>query len=123
MMYISFLTIFYLKIVHEKFSEIKIPKWDESFKTKHKTESEMLAETIITTARVEKILEKMVDEGILPEDWGVDEHPLIMKNLTKYVYEDCVKEEPEIVNKIDCFGKVANKITVQIFKEILRKRQ
>lgn len=115
--------VFYLKIVHEKFSEIKISKWDDSLKIKHKTEAEMLAETIITTARVEKVLEKLVDEGLLPEDWGVDEHPLIMKNLTKYVYEDCVKEEPEVVNKIDCFGKVANKITVQIFKEILRKRQ
>ena len=114
--------VFYLKIVHEKFREIKIPECDGSFKIKHKTESELLAETIITTARIEKILDKLVDEGFLPKDWGVDEQPIILKNLTKYVYQDCMKEEPETVNKIENFGKVANKVTFQIFKEILRKR-
>ena len=114
--------IFYLKIVHEKFREIKIPQCDGSFKIQHKTESELLAETIITTARIEKILEKLVDEGFLSKDWGVDEQPLILKNLTKYVYQDCIKEEPETVNKIENFGKVANKITVRIFMEILRNR-
>jgi len=114
--------VFYLKIVHEKFREIKITKWEGSFKTQHKTESELLTETIITTARIEKILEKLVDEGNLPFDWGVDEQRLIMKSLTKYVYQDCIKEEPETVNKIENFGKVANKVTVRIFMEILRKR-
>ncbi len=114
--------IFYLKLVHEKFMEIKIPKWDGSLKTQHRTESEMLAETIITSARIEKILEKLVDEGVLPENWGVDEQPIILKNLTKFVYQDCMKEEPDTVNKIENFGKVANKVTVRIFMEILRKR-
>lgn len=114
---------FYLKIVHEKFSEIKIPKWDDSFKTKRRTESELLAETIITSARIEKILEKLVDEGVLPENWGVDEQPLILKNLTKFVYQDCMKEEPETVNNIENFGKIANKVTVRVFKEILKRRQ
>lgn len=114
--------VFYLKIVHEKFREIKIQECDGPIKIKHKTESELLAETIITTARIEKILDKLVDEGFLPKDWGVDEQPIILKNLTKYVYQDCMKEEPETVDKIENFGKVANKVTFQIFKEILRKR-
>lgn len=115
-------SVFYLKIVHEKFSEVKIPKKDKSLNTKQSTESELLAETIITPVRIEKILDKLVDEGVLPKDWGIDEQSLILKNLTKFVYEDCMKEESETVKKIENFGKIANRISVRIFKDILRNR-
>lgn len=116
---------FYLKIVGEKFSETKGQKHVKVVdpdKLKSMEENKALAETIVTPARVEKLLNKFVDEGILPEDWGNTEMPIIAKNLTKAIYDDCVKEEPETVKQIGNFGKVANSIAMQIARGIMENR-
>lgn len=116
---------FYLKIVNEKFSETKGQKRVKVVdpdKLKSMEENKALAETIVTPARVEKLLNKFVDDGILPEDWGNTEMPIIAKNLTKAIYEDCVKEEPETVKQIGNFGKVANSIVMQIARGIMENR-
>lgn len=116
---------FYLKIVGEKFTETKGQKHVKVVdpdKLKSMEENKALAETIVTPARVEKLLNKFVDEGILPEDWGNTEMPIIAKNLTKAIYEDCVKEEPETVKQIGNFGKVANSIAMQIARGIMEQR-
>lgn len=114
---------FYLKIVNEKFTEVhksKKPISPEQLQAME--EGKALAETIVTPARVEKLLNKFVNEGILPEDWGNTEMPIIAKNLTKAIYEDCVKEEPETVKQIGNFGKVANSIAMQIARGIMENR-
>lgn len=114
---------FYLKIVGEKFAEThksKKPISPEQLQAME--ENKALAETIVTPARVEKILNKFVDENILPEDWGNTEMPIIAKNLPKAVYEDCVKEESETVIQIENFGKVANSIAMQIARNIMNSR-
>lgn len=116
---------FYLKIVGEKFTETKGHKHDKVLDPdvlKTMEENKALAETIVTPARVEKLLNKFVDEGIIPEDWGNTEMPIIAKNLTKAVYDDCVKEESETVNQINNFGKVANSIAMQIARGIMENR-
>ena len=116
---------FYLKIVGEKFTETKGQKHAKVVdpeKLKAMEENKALAETIVTEARVTKLLNKFVDEGILPEDWGAKEMPIVAKNLTKAVYEDCVKEEPDIVKQISNFGKVANGIAMQIARNIMEQR-
>lgn len=116
---------FYLKIVGEKFTETKGQKHVKVVdpdKLKSMEENKALAETIVTPARVEKLLNKFVDEGILSEDWGNTEMPIIAKNLTKAIYEDCVKEEPETVKQIGNFGKVANSIAMQIARGIMENR-
>lgn len=116
---------FYLKIVGEKFTETKGQKHVKVVdpeKLKSMEENKALAETIVTEARVAKLLNKFVDEGILPEDWGAKEMPIVAKNLTKAVYEDCVKEEPDTVKQIGNFGKVANGIAMQIARNIMEQR-
>ncbi len=115
---------FYVKIVGEKFTETKGHKVKTVDPDKLKTmeENKALAATIVTEARVVKLLNKFVDENILPEDWGAKEMHIIAKNLTKAVYEDCVKEEPETVKQIDNFGKVANSIAMQIAREVMNHR-
>lgn len=114
---------FYIKIVGEKFQEThthkhKEPKIIDPEAMQKRVEAQKLAETIVTKARVEKLLNKFVDEGILPENWSLNEMPIVAKNLNKAVYEDCVKEEPDIVKQIDNFGKVANGIAMKLAKEI-----
>lgn len=108
---------FYIKIVGEKFSEtkahkIKQPKSADELQAI--ADNTALAETIVTDTRVTKILHKLVDEGILPENWGASDMGIVAKNLPKAVVEDCIKEEPETVKQISDFGKVANKICMQI---------
>lgn len=116
---------FYLKIVGEKFTETKGQKHVKVVdpdKLKSMEEDKALAETIVTEARVTKLLNKFVDEGILPEDWGAKEMPIIAKKLTKAVYDDCVKEEPDTVKQIANFGKVANGITMRIARNIMESK-
>ena len=45
--------------------------------------------------------------------------PIIAKNLTKAVYEDCIKEENDIVKQINDFVKVANGIAMKIVRQIV----
>lgn len=116
---------FYTKIVGELFCESKghkEVKVVDPATLKAKEENQALAETIVTEARVRKLINKFVDEGILPEDWSNKEMPIIAKNLTKAVYEDCVKEENDTVKQVNDFGKVANGIAMRIAKQILSER-
>ncbi len=115
---------FYTKIVGAKFAETKghTQKVIDPEKIKAVEENKALAETIVTKARVAKLLNKFVDEGILPEDWSSKEMPVIAKNLTKAVYDDCVKEESETVSKVENFGKVANSIAMNLARQILNER-
>ena len=115
---------FYIKIVSDKFQETKKVKKKKPNPQDLEVINQNLelAKTIITRARVEKMLNKFVDEGILPEDWGAKEMPIVAKNLTKAVYEDCVKEEPDTVKQIGNFGKVANGIAMQIARSIMEQR-
>ena len=64
----------------------------------------------------------MVDEQILPEDWSEKEMGIVAKNLTKMVYEDCVKEENDTVQLIRDFGKTANNISMSLAKKIAKER-
>lgn len=115
-------TEFYVKIVGEKFQEVKDDKSKTIDKEKsHELEVDTeLAKSIVTFARTQKILNKLVDESILPEDWGFESMEIVAKNLCKLIIEDCNKEEPETVAKINNFGKVANKIVMQFAKEVAK---
>ena len=112
---------FYIKIVGDKFAEVhsssKKPVSAEVLKAKE--EEQAIVGTVVTEARVRKILHKLVDEGILPENWGADEMPIVAKNLPRAVFEDCLKEEPDVVAKVGNFGKVANNIAMKIARGMI----
>ena len=76
--------------------------------------------TIITERRVVKAIEKMVEDDIIPVDW--DEHNLgiIAKNLPRAIYNDCIKEEPEIVAQIEGFGKICAGISMEIARGLIK---
>lgn len=114
-------TPYYLKIVGEKFQEVHKDhkKVIDPEKLKANEENKLLCETIVTEARVVKILHKLIDEGVLPENWGASEMPIVAKNLCKRVFEDCLKEEPETTAKIENFGKVANSICMTIARKFI----
>lgn len=101
---------FVVKIVGEKFQEIKksnhIRKIEDPQKLQERQNAMTLTESIVTMRRVEKELYKMRDEGILPLDWSESDMAKVARELPSRVYADCVKEEPEIVNEVGkYFGK------------------
>lgn len=118
---------FYTKIVCEQFCETKAHKDSKPVdmaKIRERERLQSLTENIVTKARVQKLINKMVDEGILHEDWDAHDMSIIAKNLGKEIYYDCQKEEPEIVESIgEMFGKLAASTAMRISREILRGRE
>ena len=47
----------------------------------------------LTNARIDKMLHKMVDEGILEEDYDITDMGTILKNAGTRIYEDIIEEE------------------------------
>jgi hypothetical protein len=111
----------YLKIVNESFKEtmkVKPPKEINPEATARRQRNIELANSIVTEARVKKILLKLIDEGIIPENLTPKDMGLVMKNLPKRVYEDVLKEEMETVKAI---GENASKIISTSVAQIARK--
>ena len=117
---------FYVKIVCEQFCETKAHGHKEPVdivKLEARLKKQELTETIVTKARVIKLLNKMVDDGLISEDWDEHSMPIIAKNLGKEVYYDCKKEEPNIVEDVgELFGKMSASTAMRITREILKER-
>lgn len=117
---------FYTKIVAERFCETKghrDSKPVDPDKLALREYQQNLVSSVITNARVEKLLHKMVDEGIIPEDWNEHNMKTIAQNIGKEIYYDCVKEENDIVEQVGAdFGKLANSMAMKIVKSILASK-
>lgn len=112
----------YVKIVAKEFSEVHQSKSHEvdPEKLAARQAAQDVALTIITKRRVEKCLQKFVEDGIIPEDWNEKNLGAIAKILPKAVYEDCVKEEQETVLSIDGFGKICGSLTMKFARELVK---
>lgn len=115
---------FVVKIVREKFQEIKksnhIRKIEDPQKLQERQNAMTLTESIVTMRRVEKELYKMRDEGILPLDWSESDMTKVARELPSRVYADCVKEEPEIVNEVGkYFGKFCSATAMKYARNII----
>lgn len=114
---------FYVKIVSEQFSEVHKSRKQKTIDPAAIAKKEAniaLAVTIVTQQRVQKMLYKFIEDGLLPQDW--DEHNLkdISKILPNAIYRDCVKEENETVQQVEDFGKVAAKLSMSIVRDLIK---
>jgi hypothetical protein len=100
----------YIKIVDEKFKEAqhsnKGPKVVDPVKEAEKQKAAELASTVVTEARVRKLILKLVDDGKLPAELKPTDMGAVMKLLPKCVFEDVLKEEPETMKLL---GEYAGK--------------
>ena len=117
-------TPFVLKIVVDKFSEIKQnnhkQKVDDPQKLVAKTKASEIVEQIVTKNRVQKEIYKMIDEGILPKKVEPQDMKTVAQNLPKRIYDDCVKEEKELVAEAgEYFGKMCGSTTMNWAKKII----
>ena len=114
---------FYTKIVSDKFAEKNSVKKFDNGKLEERAKLQAIVESIVTEGRVTKLVHKMVDEGLIPENWDEHDMATIARNIGKEVYYDCVKEEPETVEQVgESFGKMANGTAMKIVKKILAER-
>lgn len=114
---------FYVKIVSEQFSEVHKSRKQKVIDPEAIAKKEAnlaLAATIVTPQRVQKMIYKFIEDGLLPQDW--DEHNLkdISKILPRAIWEDCVKEESETVQQVEDFGKVAAKLSMSIVRDLIK---
>ena len=110
----------YIKIVNNDYKESKKikrikPKPNEELKY-----AEEVVTPIVTGYRVKKVLTKLCDDGELPTMLTQKNMQEVLKKLPKAVFEDCQKEEPEIIQEAGKFaGKAICKKTVTIAKNII----
>lgn len=111
---------FVLKIVNECFSEVKKEKVEDPEIVKAKEHARNIVDMIVTKRRVEKELYKMRDEGIVPEKIAPQDMKIVAQNLPKRIYQDCIKEEKELVDSAgEFFGKMCNAKAMGFAKEII----
>lgn len=111
----------FVKLVTEKFAEVqkqktpKNPKIDNGFRD--------LVMTVLTEARVEKIMHKLVDENLLKEDYAIEDMGIILKLLGSRVLEDILKEESDLFINYnhDDLKRMVGKNLSNVVKTILRK--
>jgi hypothetical protein len=78
-----------------------------------------LTETIVTPTRVEKNIRKAIDEGVYPAELTPEDMSIVARDLPRRLYNDCLKEEPEIVAMIPNFGKFCGATTMKLAKNII----
>ena len=113
---------FILKIVNQTFKEsmVKAPKEKDLEKEKAREAATELMSQIVTKNRVEKILGKLQLSGDLPKELTEKDMGLVAKTLTKAVYEDCMKEEKEVMIACGEFaGKLCSSTTMSVARKLI----
>lgn len=114
----------YLKIVNDAFKESMASKPShrpvDPEVAKKLAEDKKLMSTIVTAARVRKIILKLVDEGIVPAELEPKHIGIVIKNASKLVYDDCLKEEPEVMAAVGPnAGKLSNMYVAEFVKKLI----
>lgn len=113
----------YLKIVNESFKErmkTRVKKEKSADELEEEARVQALVDSVVTPARVEKGLYKLRDEGILPKKIDPKDMKLVAQNLPKYIYQDILKEEREIVESGgELFGKYCGNAVMKIARQII----
>ena len=111
-----------LKIVNDDFKEsmkARVREIDPEKEEERQRAFELMS-SIVTKNRIEKMLLKLRDEQIIPSELTPEDMGLIAKNLPKRIFDDCLKEEPEIMDACkDYAGKMCGSITMSIVRSII----
>ena len=113
----------YVKIVAKELSEVhqsKPQKEIDPAKIAAKQAAEVQVETIVTQRRIEKTIQKFIEDNLVREDWDEKDLGTIAKILPRAVYEDCVKEEPETVAQIENFGKLCAQVAMKHARNLVK---
>lgn len=105
----------YIKIVDEKFKEHMANKGHKQKEVDPEKQAALakateLVESVVTEARVRKMICKLMDEGQLPSEIQPKDMGSVMKLLPKAIFDDIAKEEIETVKAIQDLGENIGKL-------------
>lgn len=83
----------FVKLVSDHFREVQKQKAPKD--PGKKTDEQLFVEYCMTDARVEKLLHKLVDEGVLDENFGIEDMSTILKHINVSLYDDIMEEEKD----------------------------
>jgi hypothetical protein len=116
----------FVKLVGTRFQELKKYK-PKAPKGPDQSVERQIADMFVTEARVEKIIYKLVDNGELPQEFDLENMPVIAKNVPKIVFQDVMKEESDtIAEQFEGYdekliGKKIAGVAMNVAKEIVKK--
>ena len=105
----------FVKIISDKFKEtksIKQPSLD-------RTDIGTLIDSVLTPQRVEKLIHKKIDLGLLPTELDITDTGNVLKALSSDVVNDIFEEEMHIF--LDMLRKKISKKTPIVVRELLEK--
>ncbi|PHA03065.1 hypothetical protein COE51_01600 [Bacillus pseudomycoides] len=114
----------FVKLVTDAFREVQKQKAPKD-PNKEKTDEQLFVDTCLTKARVEKMLYKLIDEGVLHKDFVIEDMGVILKNLNQRIYEDMLKEESDMLPKDyeeNQIRKAIGRSLAAIVKSIINER-
>lgn len=115
---------YFVKIVCDQFCEVHKTKKHDTTGINKRIEMQNIVSSVVTEARVAKLINKMIDEGVLPENYGEPEMAIINKRIVGDVYKDCLKEEPDVVNSVGkLFGAIASTVAKEHVQNIVLNKK
>lgn len=113
----------FVKLVIDKFAEVQKQKKPKNPKKTFNPE-ELKVRECTTVPRVKKQLFKMIEEGRLDRDYGIEDMGFLIKNVSPMVAEDILKEEMQdfsiTVKDIQVY---MTKVLPLVLKEIIKNKQ
>lgn len=85
----------FVKLVSDEFREVQKQKPPKD--PRKVSAEQVFVRTTVTEARVDKFLHKFVDEGILDENWGIEDMGVILRNMGNAIFDDIIKEESDML--------------------------
>ena len=112
----------FVKLVSDKFAEVQKQKLPKNPNIDSPVIE--LVKSVLTKPRVEKIMYKLVDEGLLKEDYAIEDMGLILRSLGSKVYDDIMKEESDLFAEYeeDKIKRICGKNLPNIVKLILKEQ-
>ena len=112
----------FVKLVSKRFAELQPQRLPKNPNVGVEHDAVILS--VLTKPRVEKMLFKLVDEGILEENYGIEDMGTILKHIHSNILEDMLTEEREILEYIDgkVLSKRVGKLIPSIIKDILKEQ-
>lgn len=108
----------FVKIVSEKFKEVK------GIKQKPLTSStdslDLFISSVLTEARVRKLIEKKIDLGLLPEELSISDTGTVLKALGADIVNDIIEEELDVL--LSTLKKKISKKTPLMVKSVIDEK-
>jgi hypothetical protein len=112
----------FVKLVSEKFAEVQKQKLPKNPNVD--VQEIQLVKSVLTKARIDKLIHKLVDEGLLEETYGIEDMGTILRQLGTRVYDDIIKEESDLFKdyEVDSIKRIIGKNTSTVVKEVLKEQ-